>query len=231
MKTLIALAAFALVASGAENKTKVKTEAVQRIQDANLVFHEVMATPDKAIPKDLLESAHCIVIVPGEKKAAFIVGAKYGKGIVSCRNIPKGGGWSAPATVRVEGGSVGFQIGAGETDLVMLVMNEHGANSLMKSEFTLGGTAEAMAGPVGRSATANTDAYMRAEILGWSRSRGAFAGVSLNGATLREDKDDNRAIYGKPLGTQEIVRGNVAVPAAAKPLIATLNTYSYHEKK
>jgi lipid-binding SYLF domain-containing protein len=131
----------------------------------------------------------------------------------------------------MEGGSVGFQIGAGETDVVMLVMNERGANKLMKSEFTLGGEAEAMAGPVGRSATAQTDAYMRAEILGWSRSRGAFAGISLSGSTLREDKDDNRAIYGRPLATQEIVTGaKVTVPAEAKPLVATLGKYSYHEK-
>jgi lipid-binding SYLF domain-containing protein len=230
MKTLIALAAFALAASGADNKTKANTEAVNRIREATAVFNEIMGTPDKGIPQDLLEKAHCVVIVPGVKKAAFIIGGKYGKGILTCRNIPKGG-WSAPATVRMEGGSVGFQIGAGETDVVMLVMNERGANKLMKSEFTLGGEAEAMAGPVGRSATAQTDAYMRAEILGWSRSRGAFAGISLSGSTLREDKDDNRAIYGRPLTTQEIVTGaTVTVPTEAKPLIATLGKYSYREK-
>src|SRR5215831_7690627 len=134
--------------------------------------------PDKGIPQDLLEKAHCVVIVPGLKKGAFIVGGKYGKGYLSCRKR-SGAGWSAPGTVRIEGGSIGFQIGGSETDVIMLVMNERGADRLLSSKFTLGGAGEVAAGPVGRPATAETDAYMRAEILSWSRDRGIFAGVSL----------------------------------------------------
>lgn len=229
MKTLFALAAFALAASGAEDKTKANTEAVNRIREATTVFNEIMAAPDKGIPQDLLEKAHCVAIVPGVKKAAFIVGGKYGKGILTCRNLPKGG-WSAPATIRMEGGSVGLQIGAGETDVVMLVMNKRGADKLMQSEFTIGGTAEAMAGPVGRTVTAETDALMRAELLGWSRSRGVFAGISLSGSTLREDKDDNRAVYGRPMTTQEVIRGTVTAPPEAKPLLAKLGKYSFRER-
>jgi lipid-binding SYLF domain-containing protein len=147
------------------------SEPVKRLEEAAAVFSEIMATPDKAIPQDLLEKAHCIVIVPGVKKRAFIVGGKYGKGYLSCRN-KSGVNWSAPATVRIEGGSVGFQIGGSETDVIMLVMNERGADRLLSSKFTLGGEGQVAAGPVGRTATAETDAYMRAEILSWSRSRG-----------------------------------------------------------
>src|SRR5579871_6458055 len=170
----------------------------ERMKDATAVFSEIMATPDKGIPQDLLEKAHCIVIVPGLKKGAFIVGGKYGKGYLSCRN-KSGAGWSAPGTVRIEGGSVGFQIGGSETDVIMLVMNARGADRLLSSKFTLGAEGEVAAGPVGRSATAQTDAYMRAEILSWSRSRGVFAGIALQGATMRQDLDDNAALYGKKL--------------------------------
>ena len=134
--------------------------------------------------------------MPGLKKGAFILGAKYGKGFVSCRKAG-GTGWTAPATVRVEGGSIGLQIGGAETDVVMLVMNERGMQKLMSSKFTLGGEGEVAAGPVGRNASAQTDAKLQAEILSWSRSRGAFAGISLQGATLREDMEDNQELYGK----------------------------------
>src|SRR5215472_10608391 len=183
-------------------------EPVKRLEEAAAVFSEIMATPDKGIPQDMLEKAHCIVIVPGLKKGAFIVGGKYGKGYLSCRN-KSGAGWSAPGTVRVEGGSVGFQIGGSETDLVLLVMNERGADRLLSSKFTLGGEGEVAAGPVGRSATAQTDAYMRAEILSWSRSRGVFAGLALQGATLRQDLDDNATLYGMRLKNREIVQQGV----------------------
>src|SRR6185436_11551846 len=141
----------------------------------------------------LLEKAHCVVIVPGLKKGAFIVGAKFGKGFISCRSKDKVG-WSAPGAVKVEGGSVGFQIGGSETDVIMLVMNERGADRLLSSKFTVGAEGSVAAGPVGRSATAQTDAYMRAEILSWSRSRGVFAGLALQGATLRQDLDDNEVL-------------------------------------
>src|SRR6186997_782127 len=149
-------------------------EPAQRLSAAAAVFSEIMAAPDKGIPQDLLEKAHCIVIVPDLKTAAFVFGGKYGKGYLSCRN-GGGSGWSAPGTVRIEGGSVGFQIGGSETDAVLLVMNASGMDKLLSSEFTLGGEGMAAAGPVGRTVTAQTDALMRAEILSWSRSRGLFA--------------------------------------------------------
>ncbi len=206
------------------------SEPVKRLEEAAAVFSEIMATPDKAIPQDLLEKAQCIVIVPGVKKGAFIVGGKYGKGYLSCRN-KSGVNWSAPATVRIEGGSVGFQIGGSETDVIMLVMNERGADRLLSSKFTLGGEGQVAAGPVGRTATAETDAYMRAEILSWSRSRGVFAGLSLQGATLRQDVDDNATLYGKKLENREIVTKGVAPPDAAAKLLELLNKYSARASK
>jgi SH3 domain-containing YSC84-like protein 1 len=201
------------------------TKHGQRLDDAATVLDEVMAAPDKGIPQDLLNRAHCIVIVPGLKKAAFIFGARYGKGYVSCRAAA--GGWSAPATVRVEGGSFGLQLGATETDVILLVMNQSGANKLMSSQFTLGGTADAAAGPVGRSLTAETDALMRAEILSYSRSRGLFAGVALQGATLRQDLDDNKALYKHRLTTKEIVTDAKLKPTpAGEKLVMTLSKYA-----
>jgi len=205
-------------------------EPVKRLEEAAAVFSEIMATPDKGIPQDLLEKAYCIVIVPGLKKGAFIVGGKYGKGYLSCRK-KSGVGWSAPGTVRIEGGSVGFQIGGSETDVIMLVMNERGADRLLSSKFTLGGEGEVAAGPVGRSATAQTDAFMRAEILSWSRSRGVFAGLALQGATLRQDLDDNATLYGKKLENRRIVLQGVQAPRAASELLALLNKYSARESK
>jgi lipid-binding SYLF domain-containing protein len=203
---------------------KEKAEPLQRLDEAASVFREIMATPDRSIPQDLLGKAHCIVIVPGLKKGAFIIGAKYGKGYVSCRK--PGAGWSAPGTVRVEGGSVGLQIGGSESDVIMLVMNERGANKLLSSKFTLGGEGEVAAGPVGREASAQTDALMRAEILSWSRARGVFAGISLQGATLRQDLDDNAILYGRKIPNKEIVQTGIRTPKAAQELISLLNKYS-----
>src|SRR3954471_3254901 len=201
-----------------------------RLNDAAAVFSEVMSAPDKGIPQELLEHAHCIVIVPELKTAAFIVGGKYGKGILSCRS-KVGPGWSAPATVRIEGGSVGFQIGGSSTDLIMLVMNERGADKLLSSKFTLGAEGSVAAGPVGRTATAQTDIQMHADILSWSRSQGLFAGLALEGATLRQDLDDNATIYGQRLDNRSIVTQRRRVPAAAAKLIALLNRYSAREEK
>jgi lipid-binding SYLF domain-containing protein len=203
----------------------------ERLTEATAVLVEVMASPDKAIPKELLDKAHCIAVVPGFKKGAFIVGASYGKGYLSCRQTGKAG-WSAPATIRVESGSVGLQIGGTETDLVMLVMNTRGADSLMQSKFTIGGTVQAAAGPVGRSSTAETDAAMRAEILSYSRARGLFAGVALQGATLRADLDSNKAMYKRPLTTVEIVRERKAkATATGQKFISTITRYSPKELK
>lgn len=204
-------------------------ETEKRLDEASAVFSEIMATPDKGIPQDMLANAHCIVIVPGLKTAAFLVGAKYGKGYLSCRN-KNGVGWSAPGTVRIEGGSVGFQMGGSATDLIMLVMTERGADKLLSSKFTLGAEGSVAAGPVGRTATAQTDAQMHAEILSWSRSQGLFAGLALEGATLRQDLDDNAALYGQRLENREIVTTSVRTPKAAMQLIELLNKHSSRER-
>jgi SH3 domain-containing YSC84-like protein 1 len=204
-------------------------EVGKRLDEAAAVFSEIMAAPDKGIPQDMLANAHCIVIVPGLKTAAFLVGGKYGKGYVSCRS-KSGTGWSAPGTVRIEGGSVGFQIGGSQTDLIMLVMNARGADKLLSSKFTLGAEGSVAAGPVGRTATAQTDAQMHAEILSWSRSQGLFAGLALEGATLRQDLDDNATLYGKKLENRQIVTTPVRTPRAAARLIGLLNKYSSRER-
>ncbi len=205
------------------------TEPADRLQEAASVMSEVMSAPDKGIPQDLLGNAHCIVIVPSLKTAAFVFGGKYGKGYLSCRN--KGGaGWSAPGAVRIEGGSAGFQIGGSTTDLIMLVMNERGASKLLSSKFTLGVEGSAAAGPVGRTATAQTDAQMHADILSWSRTQGLFAGIALEGATLRQDLDDNATLYGKKLENRTIVTSGVTPPKSAAKLLALLNKYSARER-
>jgi SH3 domain-containing YSC84-like protein 1 len=199
--------------------------APDRLVDAADMMNEIMSAPDKGIPQDLLEKAQCLVVVPGVKKGAFIFGGKYGKGFMLCRK--EGGvGWSSPAAIRVEGGSFGFQIGVSDTDVVMLVMNTSGAKKLLQSKFTLGADASVAAGPVGRDSSAETDAQMHAELLTWSRSRGAFAGLSLQGATLRPDDDWNKEMYGKSMSNRAIVMGNVPPPEAAAKLLALLNKYS-----
>ncbi|MEO8658363.1 MAG: lipid-binding SYLF domain-containing protein [Bryobacteraceae bacterium] len=200
----------------------------ERLTLSATVMGEIMRAPDKGIPDEMLQSAHCVVVVPGLKKGAFIVSGTYGKGFVTCR---RGASWSAPAAVRMEGGGVGFQIGGSETDVVMLVMNARGAERLMSSQFTLGGEGEVAAGPVGRRATAETDGKFTAEILSWSRSRGVFAGVALKGATLRADESDNADLYGHKMSTKEVMDAKLPVPAAGRPLIRLLSRNSPTEKK
>jgi SH3 domain-containing YSC84-like protein 1 len=197
-----------------------------RLTTSSETLTEIMSAPDSGIPQDLLEKSQCIVIVPGLKKAAFIVGGKYGRGFISCRSNA-GPGWSSPAGVKVEGGSFGFQIGGSETDVIMLVMNKRGSEKLLSSKFTLGADASVAAGPVGRSASADTDLKLQAEILTYSRSRGVFAGLALNGATLRPDKETNTELYGSGLTNKQIVMGTQKrSPAAAAGLTANLNKYS-----
>jgi lipid-binding SYLF domain-containing protein len=203
--------------------------ATERLRDSAEVLHEIMATPDKGIPQDLLAKATCVVVVPGMKKGAFIVGAQYGKGFAMCRKA-QGMGWGVPAAVRVEGGSFGFQIGGSSTDVVMLFMNESGMRKLDKDKFTLGADASVAAGPVGRTAAAGTDAYMNAEILSWSRAKGLFAGIALNGATLRPDMDDNKELYGQRLTTREVMASSSPMPEGARPLIAELDRYSMRKE-
>jgi SH3 domain-containing YSC84-like protein 1 len=204
-------------------------EVDKRIHESALVLSEIMNAGDRAIPDDLLHRAQCVGIVPNLKRAGFIVGAKYGKGVLTCRTRD-GAGWSGPSTIRIEGGSIGFQIGAGETDVVFVVMNRGGEEKLMADKFTVGGDASAMAGPVGRSTTADTDVLMKAEILSWSRSRGVFAGVSLSGATLRPDHDDNAKLYGRAVTQREILEGRVPAPPAATQLYDELNRWAPFKK-
>jgi lipid-binding SYLF domain-containing protein len=193
-----------------------------RIQKATRVFHEIMTTPDKGIPRDLLEKAKCVAIIPGEEKLAFIFGGNYGKGLATCRTAD---GWSAPMFVAVGGGSVGFQIGGSFTDAVMLFMNDHALQSLMSDKFKIGADATVAAGPVGRQASANTDLKLNAEILSYSRSKGIFAGVSVDGAVVQADHSGDKAMYGRDVTHQEILSGKVAVPEPARGLLEELASY------
>jgi lipid-binding SYLF domain-containing protein len=199
--------------------------AAERLDESARILHEIMATPDKGIPQDLMNKASCVVVVPSLKKGAFVVGGEYGKGFVTCRRGTSLG-WSAPAAIRVEGGSFGFQIGGSSTDVVMLIMNEHGMHMLEKDKVTLGGDASIAAGPVGRTAATDTDASMNAEILSWSRTKGLFAGVSLSGASLRPDHEANKELYGSNMGNKEILMSTTEPPAAARPLLGELDRYS-----
>ena len=203
--------------------------ASERIKEANEVLLELMNAGDQGIPSELLESAHCAIIIPGAKKGGFFVGAHYGRGFALCRNANHKG-WGAPAAVRMEGGSIGLQIGAAETDVFMLVMNDNGMKKLLDSKFTLDANAGVAAGPVGRSSTARTDTHLTAGILSWSRSRGAFAGLTLGGGTLRPDLDENAELYGRAITNKEILTTGLKPPAAAQSLIATLNKFSRVEE-
>lgn len=207
-----------------------KEDTDQRLNSATDVMTDMMNASDKGIPQDLINKAQCVVVVPGLKKGAFIVGAKYGKGFVMCRRA-SGTGWTAPAAIRVEGGSVGFQIGGSEQDVILLVMNRSGMQRLLKDQFTLGGEGTVSAGPLGRDATAQTDAMMRAEMLSYSRSRGVFAGISLQGATLRQDNDADAELYGRKITNREILEGDVAAPPAAAPLERMLDKTSMRKTR
>jgi lipid-binding SYLF domain-containing protein len=195
---------------------------VKRTQKAAQVFKEIMNTPDKGIPQELLESVKCIAIIPGDLKFAFIFGGNYGRGLATCRT---GHGWSAPLFVAIEGGSVGYQIGGSSTDLVMLFMNDHALQSLLSDKFKLGADASVAAGPVGRSTAASTDVKLSAEILSYSRAKGLFAGVALDGAVVQADKSGDEAMYGHDVNRHDILNGKVAVPASAQPLLHEIGRY------
>jgi lipid-binding SYLF domain-containing protein len=199
-----------------------RDDDIGRIQKATRVFHEIMATPDKGIPRDLLGKAKCVAIIPGEEKLAFIFGGNYGKGLAVCRTA---NGWSAPMFVAVGGGSVGFQIGGSFTDAVMLFMNDHALQSLMSDKFKIGADATVAAGPVGRQAAAGTDIKLNAEILSYSRSKGIFAGASVDGAMVQADHSGDKAMYGSDVTHQEILNGKVAVPEPARRLLEELARY------
>src|ERR1017187_9226734 len=221
-KTFVAILAVAgsmsAVAFAADREVKVE----DRLDASTDALTDMMRAADKGIPQDLINKARCVIVVPGMKKAGFIFGAKYGRGFAVCRQHD-GSGWSAPASMRAEGGSVGFQIGLSETDAVLLVMNDRGMKHLLSDKFTLGGEATAAAGPVGRDLAAQTDAMMHAEMLSYSRSRGLFAGISLEGATLRPDEDSNRELYGRDATNREILTGDFKTPAIAARFEHALN--------
>ncbi|MEZ5316061.1 MAG: lipid-binding SYLF domain-containing protein [Vicinamibacterales bacterium] len=196
----------------------------ERLKNAEAVLTEMAGSSDAGIPLDLFRKAECAVIIPGVKKAALGIGGQYGRGYISCR-VDDRKGWSAPAGIRIEGGSVGLQIGGSDTDVILLVMPGRGKDRLLSSRFTVGADASVAAGPVGRQASAQTDATMMAEILAWSRSRGVFAGISLQGSTLREDAGENEELYGRAITNKELVTGRVPPPAAAAGLMAALAKY------
>ncbi len=217
--------------SSAKNPDEAKTEQ-ERLQNAGKVMQEILNVPDD-IPQDLLDKARCVVVMPSVLKAAFVVGGSYGRGTMVCRTGKDfTGPWGAPAMYALEGGSVGLQIGGEATDFVFLVINDRGAGSLLRTKVKLGADASAAGGPKGRSASADTDAYMRAEILSYSRARGAFAGISLEGSTLRPDEDANRKLYGKSTSAAKIImESDVDAPAAARDLIASLQKSSPQLKR
>ena len=224
------ITAFALASLFALPVLQAKDDAVARLDNAADLLTDMMKASDKGVPQDLMNKARCVILVPGLKKAAFVLGAKYGRGFAFCRR--EGGvGWSAPASVRIEGGSVGFQIGGSEQDVLLLVMNDTGMKHLLTNKFTIGGEATAAAGPVGRDVSAQTDAVLRAEMLSYSRSRGLFAGISLQGATLRPDDEANTELYGKDTGNKEILTGTIKTPAAADKLEGLLNRNSSRQSR
>ena len=224
MKKIIAISMGLLLALPALAQDKEQ----QRIKDSADVLKAVTGMPDKGVPQDLLDKAECVVVFPSVKKAAFVVGASYGRGVITCRSGENfNGRWSAPAMFALEGASFGLQIGGEATDFVLLVMNEQGAKSVMSSKVKLGGDASVAAGPVGRTTTAETDVVMKAEILSWSRARGVFGGISLAGSTMRSDDEANKLLYGQSLSAKEIViEGKVKPPTAAEPLLGLLEKIS-----
>jgi lipid-binding SYLF domain-containing protein len=221
-KTIVAVLAIVgcmgTAALAADRAIKVD----DRLDASAATLSEMMHASDRGIPQDLIDKAKCVVVVPGMKKAGFIFGAEYGSGFAVCRGRASSG-WSAPAAMQVEGGSVGFQIGASETDVVMLVMNDGGMKHLLSDKFTLGGDASVAAGPIGRDLSAQTDAEMHAEMLSYSRSQGLFAGISLSGATLHADGKTNRELYGRDATDREILTGDFKTPAIAKKFEKALN--------
>src|ERR1700739_2766679 len=219
-KLLMVLGGSLIFSLSAKVFASDRDDDISRIRNATRVFQEIMSTPDKGIPNEILESAKCIAIIPGDKKFAFIFGGNYGRGLVTCHSES---GWSAPLFLAIEGGSVGDQIGGSSTDLVMVFMNDHALKSLLGDKFKLGGDATVAAGPVGRDASAGTDIRMSAEILSYSRAKGVFAGINLDGAVVQADKSGDRAMYGDAVNRREILSGKVSVPQPARPLLREID--------
>jgi lipid-binding SYLF domain-containing protein len=228
LKSFLLLSLLLLAAIPAMSQER--KDELQRLQRATAVFSEIMRTPDKGIPNDLLDKAECVAIVPGLKKGGLGIGGRYGKGVVMCRQ--PGRKWSAPSFLTVEGGSIGLQIGFQQIDLVMLVMNREGMEKLVGDKFTVGADASAAAGPVGRQASAETNIRLDAQILTYSRAKGLFAGVTVNGAIVKQDKDDNRDFYGKEMDARAILfEGSVPMPVEAESLAAALSRESPRKRR
>jgi lipid-binding SYLF domain-containing protein len=215
---LLCLAGMSVPVFAASDKAALDT----RLENARTVIDEIMQTPDKGIPDGIVKQATCIAVVPSFKKGAFIVGAQYGQGVVTCRT---GRGWSGPVFIRMAGGSFGFQIGGEGTDLVLVAVNDKGLQDLLKSKFKIGGDASAAAGPVGRNAQASTDISLHAELLTYSRSKGLFAGIDLDGTTVSQNTDDTTLLYGAPHTFEEILKGNVLPTEDSKPFLRTIAKY------
>ena len=212
------MAAGSLSAYAQDDKAKV----AERLTAASQVIEEIMATPDKAIPGGILAGASCVVVIPSYKKGAFVVGAQYGQGVVTCRT---GHGWSAPVFIRMAGGSFGFQIGGQSTDLVLVAMNQNGLQHMLQNKFKIGGDAAASAGPVGRNAQAGTDWKLNSEFLTWSRSKGLFAGIDLDGTVLSQNSDDTRTFYGSDIPFKTVLSGGQPTPVSARPFVRTVSKY------
>lgn len=228
MKKLVLLMVVLSLCSFSFAADDKDTKVTDRVQAASDVLNEIESAPDSGIPEEILSRAECVAVVPSMLKGGFIVGAKYGRGLASCRT-PKG--WSAPAFFTVTGGSFGFQIGGQAVDLVMLIMNKDGVQNLLSSQFALGADASVAAGPVGRHAEGNTDWKMRAQVLTYSRARGVFAGVSLNGAVIKQDKDSTRDFYDHMVTTKASLTGEIEAPAAASPFLTTLAKWAQQAAK
>ncbi len=227
MKRFIAV--VVLVICAAPLWAQDREKQIRRVEEAGTVLKEIMSASDRGIPEDIMSSAKCVAVVPSMLKGGLVVGGAYGHGVASCRT--EKGTWSAPAFFGVKGGSFGFQIGGQAVDLVMLIMNETGMNNLLASKFKLGADASVAAGPVGRLAEGSTDWKMRAQVLTYSRARGVFAGVSLNGAVISQDRDDTRLFYGRMVPFRTLLLGNMAAPTEAKPFLDMLSRYGGRSKK
>jgi len=227
LKRFLAVTTLTLLVSVTAMASSDREDDVNRTHKAAQVFQEIMSAPDQGIPQGLLESAKCIAIIPGDVKFAFIFGGSYGRGLATCRT---GHGWSAPMFVAIDGGSVGYQIGGSSTDIVLLFMNDHALQSLLGDKFKLGADASVAAGPVGRNATAGTDLRLNAEILSYSRTKGVFAGVSLDGAVVQADKSGDKAMYGDNVDRHAILDGQIAVPASARRLLREIGGYAQEAK-
>ncbi|HTV04814.1 MAG TPA: lipid-binding SYLF domain-containing protein [Acidobacteriaceae bacterium] len=226
MKKILAILCIVVFTASAYADS-TRADLNERLEKARLVINELSQTPDSGIPDSIIKQAVCVVVVPSLKKAAFVFGAQYGQGVATCRT---GHGWSAPVFLRMAGGSFGLQIGAQGTDLVLVAVNQHGLQDLLKSKFKIGGDASAAAGPVGRNAEAGTSLNMSAELLTYSRSKGLFAGIDLDGTSVSQNQDDTDTFYGKHYSFHQILAGEVAVPDSARPFVRTVARY-FHESQ